>query len=81
MILKPKRSNDPQPKAAMREIVVIERSTVSQNGRTVLHERRYHGLLYDDGFRLLAYCGKRIPQPPERARQPESTKETRKTAA
>lgn len=81
MILKQKRSSSLQLKIAMREIVMIERSTVSRNGRTVLHERRCHGLLCDDGFRLLAYCGKRIPQPPEQVRQPENTKENRKTAA
>lgn len=81
MILKQKRSSGLRLKTAMREIVVIERSTVSRNGRTVLHERRCHGLLCDDGFRLLAYCEKRVSQPPEQVSQPESTNENRKTAA
>lgn len=60
---------------------MIERSTVSRNGRTVLHERRCHGLLCDDGFRLLAYCGKRFPQPREQTKQPDVTGENRKSAA
>lgn len=48
----------------MREIVVIERSTVAENGRAVLRERKYHGLLQENGgFRLLSYCGKRITLP------------------
>lgn len=54
----------------MREIMVIERNTTVQNGRTVLWEKKYHGLLRKDGsFRLLACCGKRFPlsrEPSER---------------
>lgn len=55
--------------------MVIERNTVVQNGRTVLQERKYHGLLCDDGsFRLLAYCGKRVPLAREQAENPVKEK-------
>lgn len=61
---------------------MIERSTIPRNGRTVLHERRYHGLLGDDGsFRLLAFCGKRVPQPPEQSEHLSVTGSKQKTAA
>ena len=40
----------------MREIWVIERDRVSHDGCTVLCERKYRGLLREDGsFCLLAY--------------------------
>lgn len=66
----------------MREIVVIERDTAARNGRTVLRERKYHGLLLDDGsFRLLACCGKRFPLPHTGAGLPDRTAENKKTAA
>lgn len=46
----------------MREIVYVEKNTVIRDGKTVLEETRYHGLLGEDGsFRLLGYCGKRFP--------------------
>ncbi len=45
----------------MREIFLIEKSVVVENGRTVLRERRCHGLMEAGGFRLLSYCGKRVP--------------------
>lgn len=54
----------------MREIIVVEKTTVTENGRTILHERKVRGLLYDNGeVRLLSYCGRRIaaPQPERRS--------------
>lgn len=40
----------------------MEKSTVTQDGKTVLEEKRYHGLLGEDGtFRLLGCYGKRFP--------------------
>ncbi len=49
---------------AMREIIIVERTTVTENGQTVLRERKVHGLQDDDGaFRLLFYGGKRIVSP------------------
>ena len=49
---------------AMREIIIVERTTVTENGPTVLQERKLHGLQDDDGaFRLLFYGGKRIASP------------------
>ena len=48
----------------MREIIIVERTTVTEDGRTVLQERKVHGLQDDDGaFRLLFYGGKRIASP------------------
>lgn len=52
----------------MREIIYVERSTETKDGKTVLSERKCHGLLEEDGsFRLLACCGKRFPQTGEPA--------------
>ena len=48
---------------AMREIIIVERATVTENGRTVLQERKLHGLQDDGAFRLLFYGGKRIASP------------------
>lgn len=46
----------------MREIIYVEKSTVTQDGKTVVEEKRCRGLLGEDGsFRLLGYCGKRFP--------------------
>ena len=48
----------------MREVIIVERETTIENGRTVLRERRIRGLQYDDGaFRLLFYYGRRIASP------------------
>ncbi len=48
----------------MREIIVMTRRTVTENGRTVLYERKIRGSLNDDGtFRLLSYYGRRISVP------------------
>ncbi len=45
----------------MREIIVMTRRTVAENGRIILHERKVRGLLRDDGvFRLLSYYGRRV---------------------
>lgn len=46
----------------MREIIYVERDTVTQNGKTTLGETRCYGLLDEDGlFHLLRCCGKRFP--------------------
>ena len=46
----------------MREIIYVQKDTVSTPGRTVLQEWRFHGQIDEaGGFRLLACCGKRIP--------------------
>lgn len=43
----------------MRERFVLERTVTTENGRTVLQERKYGGVLDADGtFRLRACCGK-----------------------
>lgn len=50
---------------AMRELVVMERSTVRENGRLVLRERQCYGVAREDGgVQLLAYRGKRVPLEP-----------------
>lgn len=44
----------------MREVILVDRNTVTEDGRTVLRERKIHGTFDEDGaFRLLACCGKR----------------------
>lgn len=46
----------------MREIIYVQKDTVTTPGRTVLQEWRFHGQIDETGrFRLLACCGKRIP--------------------
>lgn len=66
----------------MREIVVIERSTVAENGRTVLRERKYHGLLQEGGgFHLLSYCGKRIPLSQTQMERPARIRSQKNEAA
>ena len=46
----------------MREIIYVEKSTVTTPRHTVLWEWRFHGQIDEAGaFRLLACCGKRIP--------------------
>lgn len=66
----------------MREITVEQKTCVTENGRSVLYERKYHGLLHEDGsFRLLAYCGKRFPLPRHSAELPEHVTEHKKAAA
>lgn len=46
----------------MREIIYVQKDTVTTLGRTVLQEWRFHGQIDEaGGFRLLACCGKRIP--------------------
>ena len=45
--------------SAMRERVVLERTVTTENGRTVVQERKICGTLDADGaFHLLACCGK-----------------------
>lgn len=46
----------------MREINVVSRVRISENGKSVLYEKRYHGILTENGcVRLKAYCAKRVP--------------------
>jgi len=46
----------------MSEIIFVSRTQISENGNVVLYEKRYHGVLTENGsVRLRAYCAKRIP--------------------
>ena len=46
----------------MREIRTESRTQISENGNVILYEKRYHGVLTENGsVRLRAYCAKRIP--------------------
>lgn len=46
----------------MREIIYVERDTVTRDGKTTLRETRCYGRLDADGsFHLLRCCGKRFP--------------------
>mgnify|MGYP004670686463 FL=1 len=46
----------------MREIKVVNRVRISENGKSVRYEMRYHGILTENGcVRLKAYCAKRVP--------------------
>ncbi len=46
----------------MREIIYVERDTVTQDGKTTLRETQCYGRLDADGsFHLLRCCGKRFP--------------------
>lgn len=41
---------------------MVSRVRISENGKSVLYEKRYHGILTENGcVRLKAYCAKRIP--------------------
>ena len=46
---------------AMRERIILEKTVKTENGRTVIQERRICGVLDTDGaFHLRAYCGRRF---------------------
>ena len=46
----------------MREINVVSRVRISENGKAILYEKSYHGILTENGrVKLKAYCAKRIP--------------------
>ena len=46
----------------MREIRLENRTQISENGNVILYEKRYRGVLTENGsVRLKAYCAKRIP--------------------
>lgn len=65
----------------MREVIYVEKSTVTQDGKTVVEKKRCHGLLEEDGsFRLLGYCGKRFPGQEAKARPIGSAKKTNRAA-
>lgn len=41
----------------MREIRMESRTQISENGNVILYEKRYHGVLTENGsVRLKAYC-------------------------
>ncbi len=49
---------------AMREVLMVERKIVTEDGRTISIERRIRGLLSGEGvFRLLSYSGRRSSAP------------------
>ena len=61
---------------------MIERETALRNGHAVLYERKYHGVLREDGrFRLLAYCGKWFPLSKGAAEPSENAQQSKKQAA
>ncbi len=65
----------------MREVIYVEKSAVTQDGKTVVEEKRCHGLLEEDGsFRLLGYCGKRFPGQKAKAQPISPTKKTNRAA-
>ena len=46
----------------MSEIIFVSRTQISENGNVILYEKRYRGVLTENGsVRLKAYCAKRIP--------------------
>lgn len=46
----------------MSEIIFVSRTQISENGNVILYEKRYHGVLAENGsVRLMAYRAKRIP--------------------
>ena len=46
----------------MRKIEMESRTRISGDGRSTLYEKRYRGILTENGgVRLTAYCAKRIP--------------------
>ena len=46
----------------MQEIYVENRTQIREGGKTVLYEKRYRGVLLENGrVKLRAYCAKRIP--------------------
>ena len=46
----------------MSEIIFVSRTQISENGNVILYEKRYHGVLTENGsVRLKAYCAKRVP--------------------
>lgn len=46
----------------MSEIIFVSRTKISENGNVILYEKRYRGVLTENGsVRLMAYCAKRIP--------------------
>ncbi len=65
----------------MREVIYVEKSTVTKDGKTIVEEKRCHGLLGEDGsFRLLGYCGKRFPGQEARVKSISPAKNTNRAA-
>ena len=45
----------------MSEIIFVSRTQISENGNVILYEKRYRGVLTENGsVQLKAYCAKRI---------------------
>ena len=66
----------------MREVIYVERSTEMKDGKTILSERKCHGLLEPDGnIRLLACCGKRFPIVGDRSQETKPIAKMNKRAA
>ena len=67
----------------MREINVVSRVRISENGKAVLYEKSYHGILTENGcVRLKAYCAKRVPLGTAgTAKSPPQAEENMKSAA
>ncbi len=62
--------------SAMRERVILERTVTTEDGRTVLRERKISGVLDVDGaFHLRAYQGKRFVVRQERDKASKNGKE------
>ena len=41
---------------------MVSRVRISENGKSVLYEKHYHGILTENGcVRLKTYCAKRVP--------------------
>lgn len=41
---------------------MVSRIRISENGKAILYEKSYHGILTENGrVKLKAYCAKRVP--------------------
>lgn len=41
---------------------MVSRVRISENGKAILYEKSYHGILTENGrVKLKAYCAKRVP--------------------
>ena len=57
----------------MKVRIVLERTVTTENGRTVLHERRIYSVLDADGVvRLRGYCEKRFSIRQEPGEEPKN---------
>lgn len=59
--------------SVMKERIVLERTVTTENGRTVLHERKIYGVLDADGtFHLRGYLEKRFSIRQESEEKPKN---------